>query len=63
MAAVARSVANLFITSSATLGDEEGQGLAEYGLILGFIAIACIAAVVFLSGAMQGMLSNIGSSI
>lgn len=43
--------------------DELGQGLAEYGLILGFIAVLCIAAVFFLSGSIQGMLSNIGSSI
>jgi pilus assembly protein Flp/PilA len=45
------------------LVDEQGQGLGEYGLILGLIAVACIAAVVFLSGQIQGMLSNIGSSI
>jgi len=43
--------------------DEEGQGLAEYGLILGLIAVACIAAVVFLSGKISAILSNVGSSI
>lgn len=45
------------------LVDEQGQGLAEYGLILGLIAILCIAAVVFLSGKIQALLSNLGSSI
>jgi Flp pilus assembly pilin Flp len=40
-----------------------GQGLAEYGLILGLIAILCIVAVLFLSGNLQGILSNVGSSI
>lgn len=45
------------------LNDEQGQGLAEYGLILGLIAVLCIAAVVFLSGNIQGLLSNVGSSI
>ena len=44
-------------------GDERGQGLAEYGLILGLIAILCIAAVMFFSGNLQGVLSNAGSSI
>lgn len=47
----------------AVLHDDGGQGLAEYGLILGLIAVLCIAAVVFLSGAIQGILSNVGSSI
>ena len=43
--------------------DERGQGLAEYGLILGLIAIVCIAAVMYFSGNLQGLLSNAGSSI
>jgi pilus assembly protein Flp/PilA len=45
------------------LADEQGQGLAEYGLILGLIAVLCIAAVLFLSGNIKGILSNVGSSI
>ncbi|HEY0381967.1 MAG TPA: hypothetical protein VGC72_07185 [Candidatus Elarobacter sp.] len=44
-------------------GDERGQGLAEYGLILGLIAVLCIAAVLYFSGNLQGVLSNVGSSI
>jgi len=43
--------------------DDDGQGLAEYGLILGLIAVLCIVAVTFLSGRIQGLLSNVGSSI
>ena len=43
--------------------DDRGQGLGEYGLILGFVAVLCVAAVMFFSGQIQGMLSNIGSSI
>ena len=45
------------------LADEQGQGLAEYGLILGLVAVLCIAAVLFLSGNIKGILSNVGSSI
>jgi pilus assembly protein Flp/PilA len=45
------------------LNDESGQGLAEYGLILGLVAVLSIAAVVFLGGKIQGLLSNVGSSI
>lgn len=32
------------------LEDEEGQGLVEYGLILAFIALACVAALSALGG-------------
>lgn len=63
MTVVARRASDLFVTSSATLADDSGQGLAEYGLILGFIAVFCVTAVVFLSGKIQGLLSSIGSSI
>ena len=47
----------------SVLTDESGQGLAEYGLILGLVAILCIAAVLLLSGNIKGVLSNVGSSI
>lgn len=50
-------------TINSVLVDDAGQGLAEYGLILGLIAVVCIAAVVFLSGKIQAILSAVGSSI
>jgi pilus assembly protein Flp/PilA len=43
--------------------DEEGQGLAEYALILALIAIVCIAALLFLGGRIGGALSRLGNSI
>ena len=43
--------------------DEEGQGLAEYALILTFIAIIVIGAVAFLGGAINTIMSNVASSI
>ena len=43
--------------------DDRGQGLGEYGIILGLVAVLCVAAVLFFSGQIQGMLSNVGSSI
>ncbi len=42
---------------------EEGQGLAEYALILALIALLCVAGLVFFSGALQNQLQIIGSSI
>ena len=43
--------------------DEEGQGLAEYALILALIAIIAIVALIFLGGAISGILHNVGASV
>ena len=43
--------------------EEEGQGLAEYALILALIAIVAIIALIFLGGQVSGILSNVGNSI
>ena len=43
--------------------DEDGQGLAEYALILALIAIVAIVALIFLGGQVSGILSNVGSSV
>jgi pilus assembly protein Flp/PilA len=42
---------------------EKGQGLAEYALILALIAIAAIAALMFLSGTIQSILSTVGAAM
>jgi pilus assembly protein Flp/PilA len=42
---------------------EAGQGLAEYALILALIAIVAIIALLFLGGAISGILSTVGSSL
>jgi pilus assembly protein Flp/PilA len=42
---------------------EEGQGLAEYALILALIAIVAILALIFLGGAISGILNVIGQSV
>ena len=43
--------------------DEEGQGLAEYALILALIAIVAIIALIFLGNQVSGILSTVGSSV
>ncbi len=45
------------------LGNEDGQGLAEYALILALIAVIAIAALVFLGTQISGILSTIGANI
>ncbi len=42
---------------------EDGQGLAEYALILALIAIVAIIALLFLGGQVSGILSDVGNSV
>jgi len=43
--------------------DEEGQGLAEYALILALIAIVAIVALIFLGTQVSKILSTVGNSV
>jgi pilus assembly protein Flp/PilA len=43
--------------------EDEGQGLAEYALILALIAIIAIIALIFLGGQISSTLSTVGDSI
>jgi pilus assembly protein Flp/PilA len=43
------------------LGREEGQGLAEYALILALIAILAVVSLLFVGGNLNNLLSVIGS--
>jgi pilus assembly protein Flp/PilA len=43
--------------------DDEGQGLAEYALILALIAIVAIIALIFLGSQVSQTLSTVGKSI
>ena len=42
---------------------EDGQGLAEYALILALIAIVAIVALIFLGGQVKTILSTVGKSV
>jgi pilus assembly protein Flp/PilA len=42
---------------------EEGQGLAEYALILALIAIVAIIALIFLGSQVSSILSTVGNSV
>ena len=43
--------------------DEEGQALAEYGLILGLIAVVAIAALTALGLGLSGKLGSLTSAL
>ena len=51
------------LVRSLFFGDEDGQGLAEYALILALIAIVAIVALLFLGEQVSGTLSFIGSTL
>ena len=51
------------LISVAIRNDEEGQGLAEYALILALIAIVAIIALIFLGGQVSKILSTVGDSV
>jgi pilus assembly protein Flp/PilA len=43
--------------------DEEGQGLAEYGLILALIAIVCIVGLTALATGINDRLEEVGDEL
>lgn len=45
------------------LKDESGQGMVEYGLILGLIAIAVVGALVLLGPKITEMFNNANSAL
>jgi len=48
---------------SLSLRGQAGQGLAEYALILALIAVLAIAAITFMGGSINTMLSDLGNSM
>jgi Flp pilus assembly pilin Flp len=50
-------------TLTGALRREEGQGLAEYALILTFIAVVAILALTFLGKQISDLLSTVGNDI
>ena len=47
----------------ARLGREDGQALAEYGLLLALIAIVCVLALTALGVAISGVLGGVTGSL
>ena len=47
----------------SVLWDDSGQGLAEYGMILGLIAVICYAAVALLGTNISTALANVAADL
>ena len=57
------SVVVRWLTEHRPAGGEDGQGLAEYALILALIAIVAILSLIFLGDTINTLMSNIGETI
>lgn len=44
------------------VGDESGNA-AEYGLIIGLVAVGIITALIFLAGSLSGLFNNVGAAV
>jgi Flp pilus assembly pilin Flp len=51
------------LAASRLANGEEGQGLAEYALILALIAIVAILSLIFLGDSLADLMSFIGDTI
>jgi pilus assembly protein Flp/PilA len=51
------------LVQSLVAHDEDGQGLAEYALILALIAIVAIMALIFLGNQISDKLSIVGNAM
>jgi pilus assembly protein Flp/PilA len=51
------------VTAHFVQDDQDGQGLAEYALILALIAIAAIVALLYLGGQISERLSQVGNAM
>ena len=45
------------------ISDESAQGLVEYALIMGLIAVAVIVAMIFLRDQLSSLFSSIGNAV
>jgi pilus assembly protein Flp/PilA len=56
-------VDRLFVNLLSRLSAEDGQGLAEYGLILALVAVVVVGAVTLLGTNVGNTLTSVASSI
>jgi len=56
-------ISEAFLKLFVLYKDEEGQALAEYGLILGLIAVVAIAALTLLGTAISGKLDDVTNAL
>jgi pilus assembly protein Flp/PilA len=63
MAIIDRTFVQLLATLASLKNREDGQGLAEYGLILALVAVVAVGAVTLLGTNVSAKISSIATSI
>ena len=64
MTSIYAGITNIYLAIMNILDrDEEGQGLAEYALILALIAIVAIIALIFLGTQVSKIMDTVGKSV
>jgi pilus assembly protein Flp/PilA len=53
----------MFNHIKATINDDLGQGLVEYGLVLAVIAIVAVTALVALGGGIRSVLTDVAGML
>ena len=53
----------MFVKIMDFLKEEQGQGMAEYGLILSLVAVAAIVALGILSGGINKIFTDVGNKL
>lgn len=53
----------LYVYLTSYLRDEEGQGMAEYGLILALVAVMLVVAFQALQGGIEGTLGEVTAEL
>ncbi len=51
------------LAARVSVRDESGQALVEYGLLVGLIAVVCIAAITLLGTQIQGFFNTITGAL
>ena len=52
-----------WLTARMSVRDESGQALVEYGLLVGLIAVVCIAAITLLGTQINGFFDSITNTL
>jgi pilus assembly protein Flp/PilA len=55
--------AGLYVALRSRLTREDGQTMAEYGVVLAVVALACIVAFTALSGGISNAINNIAKAL
>jgi len=60
---MSNTLMNLYVKFQGLKNGEQGQDLVEYALLVALIALVCVAGVSNVASAVNGVFSNISSSL